>query len=302
MQLTHIPVNATLNVTNFDMIVFNRTVNGYQSRYNFTYPGTWTHIESSPLTLSCSIVFDESVQFVGLVLWNKTDSSFRMVTAIPVGLVSGGNNVTAAEVRLLMHVGENCELMSYTLGPLYYVFTAINNYTQQVLVNLPSSGGVNYTIQAYSADLIYSIWNNNLYRYDRANITYIPIFNLGVFDKFSIKSRGNRILVTGANTMNISGGNVLANYTVFILEDLNGNTTLVDNFTILGVVELANGTGFFTFVSPRLTKLGIVYVNTLFNITVLAKHINYRRQNVTNLHFQNLNLVRDTVAIIDYVK
>ena len=175
--------------------------------------------------------------------------------------------------------------MSYTFGPLYYVFTATNNYTQHVLVTTPSSGGVNYTIQAYSADLIYSIWNNNLYRYDGANISYLPIFNLGSFNKFTIKSRGDRIVVAAANTQNIPGGYVQANYTVFVLEYLNGNATLVDNFTINGVMELTNGTGFFLFISPRLTKLGIVYVNATLNLTVMAKHINYRQQNATSLYF-----------------
>ena len=192
--------------------------------------------------------------------------------------------------------------MSYTLGPLYYVFTAINNYTQQVIVTTPSSGGVNYTIQAYSADLIYSIWNNSLYRYDSATTSYLSIFDLGSFNKFSIKSRGDRIVVAAANTQNLPGGYVQANYTLFVLEYFNGSATLVDNFTINGVMELANGTGFFLFVSPRLTKLGIVYVNATFNLTVVAKHINYRQQNATSLYFQNLNRIKDTVAIIDYVK
>ena len=97
-----------MNLTAFDLTVLDRTAPGHKSSFNFTYPGTWTHVESSPLTLSCSIVFEESMQYVGLVMWNKTDKSFRMVTALPVGLLSGGNNVTAAEMRQLMHVGENC--------------------------------------------------------------------------------------------------------------------------------------------------------------------------------------------------
>ena len=170
-------------------------------------------------------------------------------------------------------------------------------------VAVPSSvPGQSYTLKAYSSDLVYNIWNTQLYRYDNTTLLSMPIFNFASFDKFSIKSRGDRIVVAAANTQSIAGGYVQANYTVFVLEYLNANATLVDNFTIDGAMELANGTGFFLFVSPRLTKLGIVYVNATQNLTVLAKHINYRQQNATSLNFQNLNRIKDTVAIIDYVK
>ena len=110
MQLSHIPDpnNTSFNLTTFDLTVLDRTAPRHRNNFNFTSPGTWTHVQSSPLTLSCSIVFEESEQNISLVLWNKTDKSFRRVTTIPVGQLSRGNNLTAAEIRQVMQVGENC--------------------------------------------------------------------------------------------------------------------------------------------------------------------------------------------------
>ena len=80
-----------------------------------------------------------------------------------------------------------------------------------------------------------------------------------------------------------------ANLTFFILKEMGSGTTatLVSNFTYRNVLMYANGTGVEWFISPRLTKFGIIYVNTSLQLIVIGKHIDFNNNNVTDLVIQN---------------
>ena len=46
------------------------------------------------------------------------------------------------------------------------------------MVPTPQANGVNLTIQAYSPDLVYSIWSVTLYMYHEATVTNKAIYSL----------------------------------------------------------------------------------------------------------------------------
>ena len=86
----------------------------------------------------------------------------------------------------------------------------------------------------------------------------------------------------------------------YILVDKGGNNSakLVGTILANNVTLDQNGSGLIFVTSPRLTKLGMVYVSSLdFRTTVIvAKHINYATDTIVDLFLQNVNTFYETIT------
>ena len=96
------------NVTLFTLTQYDRAANGSKIDYTFSYAGSWYHVESSPVTLSCNLIIEPSSGMMGLVLYNKTTGFFNLVGSLPLSTFTTDPNVTIATIQAVMHVGENC--------------------------------------------------------------------------------------------------------------------------------------------------------------------------------------------------
>ena len=63
------------------------------------------------------------------------------------------------------------------------------------MVPTPQVNGQNLTIQAYSADLIYSIWSGRLFKYNDVTVRNDEIYSLPTCGQYQIRNRGNKIVV-----------------------------------------------------------------------------------------------------------
>ena len=97
----------------------------------------------------------------------------------------------------------------------------------------------------------------------------------------------------GVDVAPLSNQLITSNIVNYILVDRGGNNSakLVGTFPANNVLLNQYGQGLIFVTSPRLTKIGLVYVSSTDNTTIvlIAKHINYATDTITDLFFQNVN-------------
>lgn len=66
LEITHAVIMGNTTST-FSISAYNRTAPGFKLTYNITLPGSWNHVKSSPLSLSCSVVMENTTHNLGLL-------------------------------------------------------------------------------------------------------------------------------------------------------------------------------------------------------------------------------------------
>jgi len=99
-------------------------------------------------------------------------------------------------------VGEHCKLLSYNHGSIFRVLTPNANLTEVLDVTLP----VNSTPKVISHDLTLAVWDNHLYSYDNITLSFAPAYTLPVADRYTIKNRGSRTVVSCVVSKQVSVG------------------------------------------------------------------------------------------------
>ena len=177
---------------------------------------------------------------LGPLLFDKRKGQFSILAQIPVQLLTGDPNTTLDQIRTRANLGDHCRLLSYSFNSAFRVLTPNANITNVIDVALPA----NSTPKAISHDLNLAIWDNHLYGYDNTTQSYAPLFTLPVADRYVIKNHGSRAVVAGIVSIQVSVGVLSSNYTFNVLDlERKGGQSLIGNFSIERVVELANGTG-----------------------------------------------------------
>ena len=308
LDLVHFPAGNGTNITNITLHLFNRTAPGMQTTFRLTLPGNWTHIESSPASLSCTIIYETVSGLIGPIKFDKRNGTFQMMTYLPLTNLTNGTNLTVTEIRNLIHVGENCVLLSITSPPFYSVYTEANNWTTYTMVTLPTQNSTTNPKLASTNDLIFSIWNHTVYHYNASTRAYQSAFNFSQgFMSYQIHSYRNRVIVVGKVTVPIPNMPTLqlSNYTFFAF-NFRGQTLIpVGNYTAANVTELINQTNLVYFTSPRLSKVGMYFAKLLPSgqtmEVVEGLNIDYGRNRLFNMTIENMTELTALLRTIKYV-
>ena len=124
--------------------------------------GQWTHVRSSEISLSCSILFNQAKKSIGLIAYSKEKKSIKLLGVIALTSFTQQSNLTTYDLRKMFKVGEHCRTLKFQTPNLTAFYRANANWTTLVLIALPPGA----RLQASSKDLTYLVLNNILYRYN----------------------------------------------------------------------------------------------------------------------------------------
>lgn len=95
--------------------------------------------------------------------------------------------------------------------------------------------------QNYSADILFTVSSNKLYRYNSTTYEIQQLFTFPQFyDRYIVKHNLNRIVVSAARTsiyINLTTPTTnITNYTVFVFNLIQGQIKVVYQFDVIGLI------------------------------------------------------------------
>lgn len=139
---------------------------------------------------------------LGPLHFEKQKGEFTLLAKIPIQLLTGDPSTTIEQIRTRVNVGDHCKLLSYNHGSIFRVLAPNANLTDVLDVTLP----VNSTPKVISHDLTLAVWDNHLYSYDNITLSFAPVYNLPVADRYTIKNRASRTVVSCVVSKQVSVG------------------------------------------------------------------------------------------------
>jgi hypothetical protein len=291
MEISHITVNST-PATTFKFNFFNRSApTNNLNVYQLTESGTWDYVGGTKETLSCNLVYETNLNVFGLLQFNNEAGRVAMIAKAPLSLfpdeVKALVNISLSTFTDKVILGENCNAGFFVTsndgsGVLYRL-----SDTRDSLNAITLPAGFNALSMTESA--MYGVVQGKVYRYNPTTSDYSLVFTVKPGQGYTIKHVRERLLVSChniSNTSNASGESYRISQSVYFLKDENGSSLRqLGSMDFVSLQNWNNPVEYFP--SPQMTKVGFSYSVTLDSRRIVVKSIDYTRNTVTDLIFQD---------------
>lgn len=150
--------------------------------------------------------------------------------------------------------------------------------------------------QAYSDDLTIAISANKLYQYNKTLSAYQELYTFPTYLRYEVKNYQDRVVVAAVNSVvSDSTTNPPTNsssYSIYAFQISSSGAVITTMVNATGVKEQKSLA--IVLVSPKLSKIAIVYEKLDGSKDVIAKHVGYGQAGVLTLQFNNPTQFLDT--------
>ena len=132
--------------------------------------------------------------------------------------------------------------------------------------------------------------SDKLYRYDKTQLGYVQVYSLPSYLRYEVSGYQDRVVVAAANSfVNNSSTSPPINsssYFIYAFQLNSSSASITTMINVTGVKE--QGRLADVLVSPKLTKIVVVYESLNGTMNVMAKHIGSSYNNTFDLQFGNI--------------